>query len=581
MPRPIPSRTGRSARIAAPTGLAPTLARAGVVLFHYDAREDRLRLSGPVATLGLQGLGGRAGVGALARFLTPQGAEALQSLRHPGVATTPVRLDLMTLSGLGSAWRGRWLDDGWSCAGVVLPADWVGTDRTSGTMGTRDRRERDPLTGLLTRTGFLEALATRLDVTPRLRVVVGDVARVRRMNEALGYALTDKVLAALAQRLRETFGDGALPARVGDNTFAVVVPGDDADAESRLRAATERPMQLDELTLHPSLETGAAVPDPLDGPGPQDILRRAEAALGLAKFAARARLSGNDTAPVHDSLTRLTLEDDLRGALGRGEIEPFYQPVIRLCDGSLTGFEALARWRHPRRGLIPPDAFMPLVIETGLVGAFGLFMVAAACGQIARWRADPRMPEGLSVSVNLTTADLERSSVVQDVAALIRHHGLPPGVLKIEITEGEIMRDPDRAAVLLEELRTAGATVSLDDFGMGYSSLSWLARLPISTLKIDRYFTRTMDSHAGSAKIVRTVVALARDFGLDVIAEGIETPATARALMDLGCQFGQGFGYAPPLSARAAEDFAVARALAGSVPPSASSGTDAPPHGAL
>jgi c-di-GMP-specific phosphodiesterase len=262
-------------------------------------------------------------------------------------------------------------------------------------------------------------------------------------------------------------------------------------------------------------------------------------------------------------------------------MEPFYQPVIRLCDGRLAGFEALARWRHPRRGLIPPDDFMPLVSETGLMAEFGLFMVGTASRQIALWRANPRMPGDLFVSVNLTTADLERTSVVHDVASVIRRHGLPPGVLKIEITEGEVMRDPDRAAVLLGDLRAAGATVSLDDFGMGYSSLSWLARLPISTLKIDRYFIRTMGSNEGSAKIVRTVVALARDFGLDVIAEGIETPAAASALVDLGCQFGQGFGYAPPLCAEEAEVYAIERTVAGPAPLSDRSSADSTAHGAL
>jgi len=431
----------------------------------------------------------------------------------------------------------------------------------------------------LTRAGFLQALSARLRGTTRLRVVVGDVARVRRMNEALGYALTDKVLAALAERLRITFGEDALPARVGDNTFAVVVPGDDPDAAQRMASAMERPMQLDELTLHPTLETGAAAPDPDDAPGPQDILRRAEAALGLAKIAARSRLSASGVDAPHDSLTRLTLEDDLRGALARGQIEPFYQPVIRLCDGRLSGFEALARWRHPRRGLIPPDDFMPLVSETGLMAEFGLFMIGAAARQVALWRANSRMPPDLFVSVNLTTADLERTSVVQDVARLITGHDLPPGVLKIEITEGEVMRDPDRAAVLLADLRAAGATLSLDDFGMGYSSLSWLARLPISTLKIDRYFVRTMNGNEGSAKIVRTVVALAQDFGLDVVAEGVETAEAVGALMALGCQYGQGFGYAPPLCAEEAEVYAIERTLSGPAPLTDPSG--AAPQGAL
>jgi c-di-GMP-specific phosphodiesterase len=429
-----------------------------------------------------------------------------------------------------------------------------------------DRRERDPLTALLTRAGFLQALAGRLATQPRLRVVVGDVARVRRMNEALGYAMTDKVLATLAERLRTAFGDLASPARVGDNTFAIIASEDDLDAAQRMRSAMERPMQLDELTLHPTLETGEADSDPLDRPGPQDVLQRAEATLGLAKFATRSRMAGMTSETTHDSLTRLTLEDDLRGALARGEIEAFYQPVIRLADGRLAGFEALARWRHPRRGLLPPDDFLPLVSETGLAAEFGLFMVEAAARQAAEWQGQAHLHGDLFVSVNLTTADLESSSVVKDVARIMRDHRLAAGSLKIEITEGEVMRDPDRAAGLLTDLRAAGASLSLDDFGMGYSSLSWLARLPISTLKIDQYFVRTMDSNEGSAKIVRSVIALARDFGLEVIAEGVQTPAAVETLQALGCDFGQGFGYSPPLCAEEAGLYAVQRTVSGPAP---------------
>jgi c-di-GMP-specific phosphodiesterase len=568
------TRTRRSARarIGGSAGLTPVVARAGIILFHYDAAEDQLRLSGPTQRLGLDGLRPGAGAGSLARFMRPESASALLALRSGGKEGAAVQLDLVTLSGRSSAWRGSWITAGAECAGVVMPVELAGPTETvtaepNGRIGI-DRRERDPLTSLLTRAGFLQALAARLAVQPQLRVVVGDVARVRRMNEALGYAMTDKVLTALAERLRLAFGDVATPARVGDNTFAIIASPDDLDAAQRLRAAMERPMQLDELTLHPALETGEAGSDPHDRHGPQDVLQRAEAALGLAKFATRSRMASMAGDAPHDSLTRLTLEDDLRSALARGEIEAFYQPVIRLADGRLAGFEALARWRHPRRGLLPPDDFLPLVSETGLAAAFGLFMVEAAARQAAEWRGHAQLHDDLFISVNLTTADLERSSVVEDVARIMREHRLAAGSLKIEITEGEVMRDPDSAASLLTELRAAGAGLSLDDFGMGYSSLSWLARLPISTLKIDQYFVRTMDSNEGSAKIVRSVIALARDFGLEVIAEGVQTPAAAETLRTLGCDYGQGFGYAPPLCAGEAEIYALDRALADlQVPP--------------
>ena len=254
-----------------------------------------------------------------------------------------------------------------------------------------------------------------------------------------------------------------------------------------------------------------------------------------------------------DGLSRLALEGDLKGALGRGELAPFYQPIVRLSTGALSGFEALVRWRHPRRGLLMPDTFLPLCEEMGLMEELGAMMMREAAKQLAAWRMKHKAAGELTVAVNLSTHEIDRPDLVADVVAIRRETGLPPGALKLEVTEGDVMRDPDRAAVILGELRGAGAALALDDFGTGFSSLSYLTRLPFDTLKIDRYFVRTMATNEGSLKIVSSVVKLGQDLNLAIVAEGVENAGMARQLLSLGCDYGQGFGYAPALSAQEAE----------------------------
>jgi c-di-GMP-specific phosphodiesterase len=234
--------------------------------------------------------------------------------------------------------------------------------------------------------------------------------------------------------------------------------------------------------------------------------------------------------------------------LARGELAPFYQPIVRLSTGALSGFEALVRWRHPRRGLLTPEQFLPLCDEMGMMRDVGAMMMREAARQLAEWRGRHGAAGELTVAVNLSTGELERPDLVADVAAIRRETGLPPGALKLEVTESDVMRDPDRAAVVLEELRRAGAALALDDFGTGFSSLSYLTRLPFDTLKIDSWFVRTMAADPGSAKIVSSVVKLGQDLALEVVAEGVEDAQTAQALLELGCDYGQGYGFSQPLS---------------------------------
>ena len=271
------------------------------------------------------------------------------------------------------------------------------------------------------------------------------------------------------------------------------------------------------------------------------------------RFEGRGGVAAYGRALESDSLSRLALEADLRNAFVRGEIEPFYQPVVNLLTGAVAGFEALARWRHPKRGLVPPDEFLGLADEMGLMNDLGLLMMTSASRQLAEWLTRHPSAGKLFCSVNLSVGEIERPNLVEDVTRIIADAGLPKGALKLEVTEGDIMRDTTRAAETLTRLREAGASLALDDFGTGFSSLTWLAKLPFDTLKIDRYFVLTMDKDEGSAKIVKSVVNLGRDLSLEVVAEGVENAGLAKLLLDAQCHYGQGFGYAPALPAQEAE----------------------------
>ena len=311
-------------------------------------------------------------------------------------------------------------------------------------------------------------------------------------------------------------------------------------------------MSIRGVDIHPSLWIGSARSDGTqDGGDAHELLRRASMALQAAKSAGKTLTAAK--APASEGLSRLALEAEVHGALARGEITPFFQPIAALETGRLAGFEALARWKHPKKGLIMPDDFLPLIADAGQMGVLGRQILQQSCAQLSAWRRTHPDAGDLFVAVNLSTGELDDDRLVDFVADMISRYQLPPRALKIEITESDIMRDPERAAVVLQALRGAGAGVSLDDFGTGFSSLAYLTRLPFETIKIDRYFVRTMAENEGSEKIVRSVASLGRDLGLEIVAEGVETQAAAKRLHELGCQYGQGFGYSPALDAQAAE----------------------------
>ncbi len=525
-----------------PTTALEALAAADVVLWTWDPSLDRLRLTGATRSLGLGPLAPECTAAAFVALALPQDRTLAEHVLRRREEGEEVAYRVRMRNGESCLWRGVWLEDGSRAAGVAaLETKFAGSDI-------------DSLTGLYDRKAFLVRAREALSIPGDFDLVVADLDRLRRLNEALGHERADLVLAALGSRLQAAFPAGAIPARVGEDEFAVLVPDGVARPAERLKAALEQPLRVAGFDIYPTLSVGAvrAEGGP-DAPEVAELLRRAELAVESAKTGGRGGAAAYGRALETDSLSRLALEADLRNAFTRGEVEPFYQPIVRLDTGAVAGFEALVRWIHPRRGVIPPDEFLPLAMEMGMMNELGLHMMQSSARQLADWLARHPTAGHLFVSVNLSTGEIERDGLTEDVARIRRETGLKEGALKLEVTESDIMRDPDRAAVVLRALREAGASLALDDFGTGFSSLSYLARLPFDTLKVDRYFVRTMGADEGSAKIVRSVVALGRDLALEVVAEGVETAALAHQLLSVGCHYGQGFGYAPALRPQEAE----------------------------
>ncbi|MDX9997759.1 MAG: bifunctional diguanylate cyclase/phosphodiesterase [Phenylobacterium sp.] len=518
------------------------LGAADVALWYWEPEQDRLRLTGASRALGLGPLAPECSSAALRALALPQDRALAEDILRPQEPGAEIAVRLRMRGAGVCIWRGVWLEEGVRAAGVVAPETKFAAS------------DQDALTGLLDRRSFLAHARERLQSPGRHQLVVADLDRLRRLNEALGHERADLVLAALGSRLAAAFPPEALLARVGEDEFAVLAPSRQPGAAEVLRNALEQPLRVAGFDIHPTLSVGAVEAyGGGEAPEAAELLRRAELAVEAAKSGGRGGAAAYGRSLETDGLSRLALEGDLRGAIARGELTPFYQPIVRLSTGALSGFEALVRWRHPRRGLLTPDQFLPLCEEMGLMSDLGAHMMREAAKQLAAWRRDHRLAGELTVAVNLSTGEIDRPDLVSDVIEIRKETGLPPGALKLEVTESDVMNDPDRAAIILRRLREAGAALALDDFGTGFSSLSYLTRLPFDTLKIDRYFVRTMATDEGSAKIVSSVVKLGQDLKLEVVAEGVENAGMARQLLDLGCDYGQGFGYAPALSPQEAE----------------------------
>ena len=531
------------------------LAAADTALWVWTPAEDQIRFTGATRSLGLGPLAPECSAAGFVASALPRDRSLAEKMLKPSEEGTEISVRLRMRGAETCLWRGVWLEDGLRAAGVVaLENKFAGSDL-------------DTLTGLLDRRAFLARVTEVLVAPGEYEMVVGDVDRLRRLNEALGHERTDLVLSALGSRLAAAFSQDASAARIGEDEFAIIVPKTASHTSYRMREALEQPLRVAGFDIYPTVSIGAVVVEGgPDAPDAAELLRRVELAVESAKGAGRGGSAAYGRALESDSLSRLALEADLRNAFVRGEIVPFFQPIVNLNSGAVAGFEALARWRHPRRGLVPPDEFLTLTDELGMMNELGLLMMTQSARQLADWIARHPTSGKLFCSVNLSVGEIERAHLCEDVERIIKETGLPRGALKLEVTEGDIMRDTARAAEVLQSLKDVGASLALDDFGTGFSSLSYLARLPFDTLKIDRYFVLTMKKDEGSAKIVKSVVNLGRDLSLEVVAEGVENAELAGLLLDAQCHYGQGFGYAPALPAQEAEVYLAESLADGSAP---------------
>lgn len=418
----------------------------------------------------------------------------------------------------------------------------------------------DQLTGLPNRTLLLDRLGQALAETERSRrwgaLLFIDLDRFKVLNDTLGHGYGDLLLKQVALRLQECVRASDTAARLGGDEFVVLLKDLDPDrAEAaalaevvaeKIVAALNQPYRLHAHEHHSTPSIGVALFCD-SGESRDEVLKQADIAMYQAKAAGRNAVRFFDPEMQAGVNARVALEHDLRGALRMGEFVLHYQPLVDAA-GHCFGAEALVRWRHPTRGMVSPDLFIPLAEETGLILELGRWVLDAACTRLAAWARLPGL-DALTVAVNVSARQLRHKDFVADVADALRRSGARPERLKLELTESLLLTEIDDTIAKMAELRALGVTFNLDDFGTGYSSLSYLQRLPLETLKIDRSFVAQMTADANAAAIARTVVALARALSLEVLAEGVETEAQHQALAALGCLRYQGYLFGRPLSA--------------------------------
>jgi diguanylate cyclase (GGDEF)-like protein len=384
-----------------------------------------------------------------------------------------------------------------------------------------------------------------------------DFDRFKVINDSLGHHLGDRLLVEVARRLRNCVRNIDTVARLGGDEFTVLLedishPQDTDVVVGRIQEAMARPFDLGGHEVYTSASIGVAL-NTSGYASADDVLRDADTAMYKAKQSGKARHVVFDPGMHSTAVELLSLETDLRKSIELGELLLNYQPIFSLAGRGLVGFEALVRWRHPHRGMVPPAEFIPLAEETGLILRIGEWVLGEACRQLKEWRDGWDAAHGLYVSVNLSGRQFTQTDLVDQVLRAASLAGLPLRCLKLEVTESLLMENIDTAAVKLEQLRRLGVEISIDDFGTGYSSLSYLHRLPIDTLKVDRSFVTRMSGEDENTEIVRTVIMLAKSLKMKVVAEGVETAGQEALLRSLGCDAGQGYLFSKPLAAEAVE----------------------------
>jgi diguanylate cyclase (GGDEF)-like protein len=410
----------------------------------------------------------------------------------------------------------------------------------------------DPLTGLANRRRFTEELERTVYATPSrsCAVLMIDLDRFKEVNDSFGHSVGDELLRMVGPRLQRGLGPDDLLARMGGDEFAVLLPDADSaraqEVAEGIGAALRESFVLDSMPLHVDASIGIALcPD--HGRDRSLLLARADTAMYVAK---RARDGHQVWTPdgTADSRDRLRTLEQLRDALETDQLVPHYQPKLNLRTGRISGAEALVRWEHPERGLLTPDAFLPLAEQAGLMRRLALVVLERSLRDLQGWRA---AGHELSLAVNLSVSNLQDVALPEQVAMLLEATGVPAGALTLEITEDVLMADAARSSQVLAALRALGIQLSIDDYGTGYSSLTYLRALPVDELKVDRSFVGQLTSDPRAAAIVRSTLQLGRELGMTIVVEGVEDAGALEALREWGCDVAQGYHVARPMPASA------------------------------
>jgi diguanylate cyclase (GGDEF)-like protein/PAS domain S-box-containing protein len=460
------------------------------------------------------------------------------------------------------------LTDDTAIAGLTLNFRDV-TERKALEEQLRKLAFHDPLTLLANRSLFWNrvehALALAQRTSQRVAVMFLDLDNFKNVNDSLGHDAGDRLLQAAAQRLVKSTRPSDTVARLGGDEFAILLEGigSDTDVERIARSVSEafnRPLLLDGRKTEATASIGVACSRP--GDDAEQLLRNADIAMYGAKAAGKARLVVFEPQMQEQLHDRLRLEQDIDLALARDEFFLEFQPVVDLTSRELLGVEALLRWSHPQRGIVMPGDFIPIAEESGRIVELGRRVLVEACRQVRAFSESIPAGTGLRVAVNISGRHLQQGNLVEDVRNALETSGLEPGSLVIELTESTIMQNTEVNLERFRELKALGVRLAIDDFGMGYSSLSYLHRFPIDIMKIDRAFVSRMTEQNGGPELARAVVMLGTTLGLETIAEGIEHEDQVTTLLDLGCVAGQGFLFAgsSPLEVVATTPFMARRA---------------------
>jgi len=414
----------------------------------------------------------------------------------------------------------------------------------------------DALTGLPNRTLFVDRLTHRIRHSRREKdrlfgALFLDLDRFKLINDSMGHSAGDQLLVETARRLELAVRPGDTVARLGGDEFAILLedvqePGDAVRVAERIQSSLKIPIKIENQDIVSTVSIGIAMSQ-TGYEKAEDVLRDADTAMYRAKSEGRARHEVFDSAMHARAVSLLKIENDLRQAIEREEFRVFYMPIVSLATGRIDGFEALVRWQHPERGLVPPLDFMGVAEDAGLIIAIDRWVLRRACREVREWQQKTPDGDRLTVSVNLSAKQFHHADLVDTIRVALAESGLPGESLGIEITEGVLIDNTSTAGGMLSEMRKLGARVYLDDFGTGYSSLSYLQRFPIDAVKIDRSFVSRLGPKAEGHEIVQAIVTLAHNLGMRVIAEGIESADQLALLRRLKCGYGQGWLFSKPI----------------------------------